>query len=140
MTPQLYMTNRGLLDGVVATSGIFDYLGLYQNQVDLTKGFDPTLLVEADFSGYARFHFGGSGWSAPFIDSDGNGAVTHDEITFEKSGATENAEIWGFFFMLTDGTTIILAQEFAAAPYPMVADGDLIRLTPKYAASNPIFP
>lgn len=141
MTIQLYLTNLGMIDGCIAIPGIIRYLGLYQNSVALVKGFDPTLLTEADFSGYARVHLDPGTWSyPPVIDSNGNATITYDEVTFTKTGPTPNAEIWGFFFMLEDGVTIVFAQEYAAAPYPMIADGDLVRMTPRYSVSNPIFP
>jgi hypothetical protein len=135
------MTNRGLIDGCLPIPSIIRWLGLYQNPVVLHKGFDPTLLIEATFSGYARVNLDSTLWtSPPVIDSNGNATITYPELTFTKAGATANAAIWGFFYMDDTGTLFLFAQEFAAAPYPMVADGDLLRLTPSYSASNPIFP
>lgn len=139
-TTQLYFTRHGLLNGCRVTGGIIQYVGLYKTQIPLSKGFDPTTIVEADFSGYARIDLDATIHGAPAIDADGNATQTWPEQTWTKSGATANAEVWGFFYLATDNTTILLAQEFAAAPYPMVTDGDLIRLTPRYSVSNPILP
>lgn len=140
MANQLFATNDGLKYGVYAVAGP-RWVGLYMNDLPLPKGFDPSLLVECDFSGYAKIEIPPGSWSFPaVIDSDGNASCYAPQIEFNKVGATPNANVYGFFYTATDTTQIWAAQPFVDGPYPMVLDGDFIRITPRVVASNPIFP
>lgn len=140
MTRQLVFTNNGLIQGA-RQQGVLRWLCLYQNDVPLAKGFDPTLLIEADFSNYARVELDSGLWTGtPVIDSDGNASIYYPQQTFLKSGATSNAAIFGYFYVYADGVKILFAQAFDGGPYPMVLDGDFLRITPRYSTSTPIFP
>jgi hypothetical protein len=134
------MTYRGLIDGAMAAT-LFKEIGLYKNRPTLSKGWDASTMDECDFSGYARITLNSFDWSSPpVIDSNGNATITHPELTWTKSGPIANADVWGIFLVSTDSPfPVLFAQEFSAAPYPMVTDGDLIRFQPVYSVGNPIF-
>lgn len=139
MSSQLFATNDGLKQGVLQMLNT-KYLALYQSPTILAKGFDPTTLVEATFSGYARINIYSLGWSWPaVIDSDGNASSYTSQVTFRKTGAVGNANVYGFYYLASDNFTVYAAQPFADGPYRMTVDGDYIRITPRWACSNPIF-
>jgi len=138
-TVQLYPTDLELIQNANDLASRIKWLALFKSAFVPSKGFNPALVVECDFSGYAKINIA-AGWAGAAIDADSNGAALNTLRTFTKSGATANASVWGFFYIGTDDTTILWAQLFADGPYPMVLDGDLIRITPKIVSSAPVFP
>lgn len=136
---QLYATDLGMLYAASSAVASANWLGLFKNNVALVRGFNPLLLIEADFSGYSRIHLTGSWSGSPYINGDGNGESVNTLRTFTKSGGVDNPAIYGFFY-ISDGGVIQCGQTFADGPYPMVLDGDLIRITPKWNAGTPVYP
>lgn len=139
MTAQLYATNDGMKKCLLPSLNI-TWLGLYKTPTVLGKGFDPTTLVEADFSGYARINIYAIGWSLPALNGDGDAQSVTPQVTFRKMGATGNAEVWGLMYINSDNFTVEAAQQFVDAPYRMSVDGDYVRVTPKIVCTTPIFP
>lgn len=138
---QLYLTNRGMIEGCTIPLVELAELGLYTNDLALSKGFDPSLLTEATFSGYTRLTLILGNWTTPpVIDSDGNASSYYPQQTFTKSGVTGNATIFGYFFGRISTHEILFAQRFDDGPFAMTADGSFIRVTPRYAVGTPIFP
>lgn len=136
---QLFPTDAELLLRAADMAARIKYLGLYQNNPAITKGFNPLTMMEANFSGYAQIDIVAA-WAAAVIDTDGNGSCLNIIRTFTKGGATANAGIYGLLYFASDAVTMLWAQPFSDGPYPMVLDGDLIRITPKIVASGPAFP
>lgn len=136
---QLEPTLNAMLLNAADLAARCKWLGMFKTLFTPVKGFDPALIVECDFSGYARINIL-AGWAPAAIDSDGNGSCLNTLRTFTKSGATANTDVYGFFYVATDDTTILWGQLFVDGPYPMALDGDLIRITPKIVSSAPVFP
>ncbi len=136
---QLFPTQFQMEQAANDLASHIKYLGLYQNNPSITKGFNPVSITEADFSNYARIDIG-SDWAAAVIDVNGDGMCLNIIRTFTKTGATANATIYGLLYFDTAGTEILWAQPFADGPYPMVLDGDLIRITPKIIQTGPAAP
>lgn len=136
---QLFPTEFQMLQGANDLASHIQYLGLYQNNPTVNKGFNPLSITECDFSGYARIDILAD-WAAAVIDGPGDGSCLNVLRTFTKSGATGNAAVYGLLYFDTDNVNILWAQPFADGPYPMVLDGDLIRITPKIIQTGPAAP
>lgn len=135
---QLYATQQGMKDALNLFKGDLTYIGLFQNNMPMTRGWDPAGMVEADFSGYARIDVS-LDWAAPTINANGNAQVTNILRSWVKSGAIANAAIYGYFFADPSGN-VVAGQTFAEGSFPMVIDGDIIRITPKWEDGTPLFP
>ena len=139
MTAQLYPTGTELLLAAETEAARIHYVGLFQNPAVLSKGFDPAILTEANFSGYGKINLGGL-WGAASIDVNGNGTCVCPQQTFTKGGATPNPFVYGLSYWDVTGLICLHAQIFVDGPYPMVIDGDVIRVTPLLSIAAPIFP
>ena len=136
---QLYPTVPELEQNANDLAARIKWLALFKSLFSPSKGFNPALITECDFSGYAKINIS-AGWIAAVIDGDGNGAALNTLRTFTKTGATSNPNVYGFFYIGTDDVTVLWAQLFTDGPYPMTVDGDIIRITPKIVSSSPVFP
>jgi hypothetical protein len=140
MSVQLFATNDGLKAAVLPVLNT-TWLGLYKSPTILAKGFDPSTLIECDFSGYARINIYTLGWSFPaHINADANAESDTPQVQFTKTGAVGNPQVYGLFYVYSDNVTVFAAQEFVGGPYRMTVDGDYIRVNPLWCASGPLFP
>lgn len=140
MASQMFATVWGLKYALLGLYTV-QKIGLFKNDFTPVKGFDPSLLTECDFSGYAKIDIGSGAFPwPPFINSDGNAEADAAQITFTKTGAVANDNVYGFFYTLLDATKVIAAQRFVDGPYAMSVDGDFIKITPLIVATSPLFP
>lgn len=103
-------------------------LRLYCNNITPSYTDTAGTYTEAAGGGYAAIALTGASWSAP--SGSGPASTAYAQQTFTFTGAlTTNATIYGMFYTLTTGGTIMAAELFGSTFVPATS-GDTLKITP----------
>jgi hypothetical protein len=121
-----------LLAGLTALLGIHGpftvmTLGLYANQVNLTRQTILSDLTAASFTGYAAV--AGITWSASYIDVDGSALALAESEVFIATGSTIANTIYGYYFTDAAVTNLLIAYALAV-PVGIGLTGQAIAVVP----------
>jgi len=117
---------------LINTADTEDYiLRLYKNNYTPIAATVIGSFTEADFTNYAEKTIARSDWAAPStVSNKAESSVTTQSWT---CGATTNT-IYGYYVVGATSGVCLWAEEFAAAR--VLADGDILNLTPKFNLSS----
>jgi hypothetical protein len=137
-TNQLYGSRLSQVSMTELLASQIGFVGLYRVAAQLRAAFDPAIIVEANYSGYARFPMGGM-FGPAVTDAQGITTCKADRVTFRVSGPIGNA-IWGLVYYDITGIHPLYAQDFPDGPRPMFSFSDYITFFPRFSVTSPIFP
>lgn len=102
-------------------------LRLFTNNITPAETDTTATYTEATFTGYAAITLAGASWSTV------EGAPTSASFaqqTFTSSAAQATQNVYGYFMNRATSLRIALAERFTDGPYPIVNNGDTIKITP----------
>jgi len=117
---------------LINTADTEDYiLRLYKNNYTPIAATVIGSFTEADFTNYAEKTIARSDWATPStVSNKAESSVTTQSWT---CGVTTNT-IYGYYVVGATSGVCLWAEEFAAAR--VLADGDILNLTPKFNLSS----
>jgi hypothetical protein len=117
---------------LINTADTEDYiLRLYKNNYTPIAATVIGSFTEADFTNYAEKTITRSDWAAPStVSNKAESSVTTQSWT---CGATTNT-IYGYYVVGATSGVCLWAEEFATVK--VLADGDILNLTPKFNLSS----
>jgi len=125
--------NKKNLDRLTTAWGNNAILKLFKNNITPAAGDTLATYTECDFSGYAASNC--TGWSAAATVS-GRASSTAAQKTFtHNTGLTAN-DIYGYYVVDPDTTTLLWAERDANAPIHVANNGDAYLVTPVFTQAS----
>lgn len=117
------------LTNLMATGGPFDTLtlGLFKNNIFLSRATTYANLTPADFAGYAVA--AGITFSAAFLDVDGSALAIGADMAFIATGPSPANTIYGYFLANAGLTSLKAAYSFST-PVGINATGQAVVVVP----------
>lgn len=123
------------MDAIAGAGGTYLYVMLFKNNITVGVGTRLVDLVEADYSGYARFN--SAAWSAPAVASNDDVFTLSPTIIFQKTAGVPTNVIYGYAVLRNSGSgdALWFCQNFAT-PQNMIVSTDQIPIQVRAATRN----
>lgn len=103
-------------------------LCLFTNDIDPVKTHTEADFTEASGYDYAPISLTPGSWTTT---PDAPSGINYVEQVFILTGAL--GEVYGYFLRQTTSGKAVAAERFSDGPYPIMHNGDRIKVTPKIA-------
>lgn len=105
-------------------------LRLFKSNTTPGEADTEATYTEADFTGYSAISLTGASWGAA-----SGGTIAYAEQSFPSSAGSQNQPVYGYYLTQTTSGKLVYAERFTDAPYTIVNNGDVIKVTPTISAA-----
>ena len=100
-------------------------LRLYTSNTTPAEADTVATYTEASQAGYSAKTLTGASWTVATANNVTTATYAEQTFTF-----TEAATVYGYYYTDAAGTTLLIAERFAGAPFTLPASGGSISITP----------
>ena len=103
-------------------------LKLFKSNTTPTEADTAATYTEADFIGYTPIALTGATWT---VVAGAPSEATYPQQTFTSTAGSQSQQVYGYYVVGASDGVLRWAERFPDGPYPIVNNGDQIKVTPK---------